>query len=87
MESSRFHFTKNAMHLSESDTRAKYIDPNLKSDGWTDTHVIREHYFTLGRKFVGGARGKKKFADYLLRVNGANLAIIEAKKYGLYPTE
>lgn len=75
------------MHLSESDTRAKYIDPQLKQDGWVDSFVIREHYFTLGRKFVGGKVGKKKFADYILKVNGVNLAIIEAKKYELYPTE
>ncbi|OIO77127.1 DEAD/DEAH box helicase [Candidatus Gracilibacteria bacterium CG1_02_38_174] len=75
------------MHLSESDTRAKYIDPKLKQDGWSDGFVIREYYFTLGRKFVGGKAGPKKFADYLLKFNGVNLAIIEAKKYGLYPTE
>ncbi len=42
------------MHLSESDTRAKHIDPKLKEDGWSDVFVIREYYFTLGRKFVGG---------------------------------
>jgi len=32
------------MHLSESDTRAKYIDPKLKQDGWSDGFVIREYY-------------------------------------------
>ncbi len=41
------------MH-SESDTRAKYIDPQLKRDGWADSHVVREYAFTNGRKFVGG---------------------------------
>ena len=76
-----------SMTHSESDTRAKYIDPQLRQDGWVDSFVIREHYFTLGRKFVGGKTGKKKFADYILKVNGVNLAIIEAKKYDLYPTE
>jgi type I restriction enzyme, R subunit len=74
------------MTHSESDTRAKYIDPQLKRDGWEDNFVVREYAFTNGRKFVGG-KGKQKYADYLLKYNGVNLAIIEAKKYDLYPTE
>lgn len=75
------------MHLSEADTRAKFIDPKLKSDWWSDNYVIREHYFTLWRKFIWGKKWKQKFADYLLKFNWLNLAIIEAKKYELYPTE
>ena len=74
------------MSHSESDTRAKYIDPQLKRDGWEDSFVVREYAFTNGRKFVGG-KGKQKYADYLLKYNGVNLAIIEAKKYDLHPTE
>lgn len=74
------------MTHSESDTRAKYIDPKLRSDWWDESHIIREYAFTNGRKFVG-SKGKQKFADYLLRYNGVNLAIIEAKKYDLHPTE
>jgi type I restriction enzyme, R subunit len=74
------------MTHSESDTRAKYIDPQLKRDGWEDHFIVREYAFTNGRKFVG-AKGKQKYADYLLRYNGVNLAIIEAKKYDLHPTE
>ncbi|MFO0764116.1 MAG: DEAD/DEAH box helicase family protein [Candidatus Gracilibacteria bacterium] len=74
------------MTHSESDTRAKYIDPKLRSDGWDESHIIREYTFTNGRKFVGG-KGKQKFADYLLKYNGVNLATIEAKKYDLHPTE
>ncbi len=74
------------MSYSESDTRAKYIDPQLKRDGWEDHFVVREYAFTNGRKFVGG-KGKQKYADYLLKYNGVNLAIIEAKKYDLHPTE
>lgn len=74
------------MSHSESDTRAKYIDPQLKRDGWEDHFVVREYAFTNGRKFVGG-KGKQKYADYLLKYNGVNLAIIEAKKYDLHPTE
>lgn len=71
---------------SESDTRAKYIDPQLRADGWLDTFVTREYAFTNGRKLVGG-KGKQKYADYLLKYNGVNLAIIEAKKYELSVTE
>ncbi len=74
------------MSHSESDTRAKYIDPKLRTDGWEDSHIVREYAFTNGRKFVGG-KWKQKFADYLLKYNGVNLAIIEAKKYDLHPTE
>lgn len=74
------------MNFSESDTRAKYIDPKLQECGWSESCLVREYYFTNGRKFVG-SRWKQKFADYLLKFNGVNLAIIEAKKYDLEPTE
>lgn len=73
------------MH-SESDTRAKFIDPALRASGWSDSQVTREHYFTDGRIFTGG-RGKRKYVDYLLRHRGKSLAIIEAKKFSLGPTE
>ena len=74
------------MNLTESDTRAKLIDPKLKESGWED-YVIREHYFTDGRKLLGGKRGQRLFADYLLRYKNTNLAIIEAKKLGKHPTD
>jgi type I restriction enzyme, R subunit len=74
------------MFITESDTRAKYIDPKLKESGWEE-FVIREYYFTDGRKLLGGKRGKRLFADYLLRYKNTNLAIIEAKKLGKHPTE
>ncbi len=74
------------MFITESDTRAKYIDPKLKESGWED-FVVREYYFTDGRKLLGGKRGKRLFADYLLRYKNTNLAIIEAKKLGKHPTE
>jgi len=74
------------MCITESDTRAKYIDPRLKESGWED-FVVREYYFTDGRKLPGGKRGKRLFADYLLRYKNTNLAIIEAKKLGKHPTE
>jgi type I restriction enzyme R subunit len=74
------------MHLTESDTRAKHIDPKLKESGW-EQFIHREYYFTDGRKLLGGKRGNRLFVDYLLRYKNTNLAIIEAKKLGKHPTE
>lgn len=74
------------MHISEADTRAKFIDPKIRDAGWED-YVIREHYFTDGRKLIGGKRGKRLFVDYLLKYNNVNLAIIEAKRIDKHPTE
>ncbi len=75
------------MHYSESDTRSKFIDPQLFHAGWEEKHIIRERYFTDGRKIWWGKRGKQCYADYLLKNSGMNLAIVEAKKYGLPPTD
>jgi type I restriction enzyme R subunit len=74
------------MHISEADTRAKFIDPEIQKSGWED-FVIREHYFTDGRKLIGGKRGKRLFVDYLLKYKNVNLAIIEAKRLDKHPTE
>ena len=67
------------MSYSESDTKAKLIDPQLQSDGWSENYIVREYYFTDGRKLIGNKRGKRYFADYLLTYKNTNLAIIEAK--------
>lgn len=67
------------MALTESDTRAKLIDPQIKASGWPESHIVREYYFTDGRKLIGGKRGKQYFVDYLLTYKNTNLAIIEAK--------
>jgi type I restriction enzyme R subunit len=67
------------MAYSESDTRAKLIDPRLFNDNWNESHIVREYYFTDGRKLIGGKRGKRHFVDYLLVHRNTNLAIIEAK--------
>lgn len=37
--------------------------------------------------FIGGKRGKRLFADYLLKYKNVNLAIIEAKRLDKHPTE
>lgn len=75
------------MSYSESDTRAKFIDPQIQAAGRQESQIVRERFFTDGRKLPGNKRGKQCFADYLLKDNGLNLAIIEAKKWGLPPTE
>lgn len=75
------------MSHSESDTRAKFIDPKLKENWRTEENIIREHYFTDGRKLTGGKRGKRCFADYILKYNGVKLAIVEAKSDDKEPTE
>ena len=64
---------------SESDTRSKLIDPRIKQSGWLESNIVREYYFTDGRKLIGGKRGKRYFVDYLLTYKNTNLAIIEAK--------
>ncbi len=67
------------MAYSESDTRSKLIDPSIKNSNWLESNIIREYYFTDGRKLIGGKRGKRYFVDYLLTYKNTNLAIIEAK--------
>ena len=62
---------------SEADTRANDIDPALARAGWTAGHIIREYYFTDGRKLSGNQRGKRCFVDYLLHHNHHHLAIIK----------
>jgi type I restriction enzyme R subunit len=73
--------------MTESDTRANYIDPLLKECGWEMQHIQREYYFTDGRIILGNKRGKRKFVDYLLKHKNVNVGIIEAKALGKHPTE
>ena len=55
------------MSYSEADIKAKLITPRLRKSGWKERYITREkYYFTDGRKQAGGARGEKKFVDYLL---------------------
>ncbi len=67
------------MAFTEADTRANLIDPLLRECGWLQPHIVREYYFTDGRKLIGGKRGQRYFVDYLLHYENTNLAIIEAK--------
>jgi type I restriction enzyme R subunit len=77
----------NKKNISESDTRANFIDPKLVDSQWEAIHIVREYYFTDGRKLLGNKRGKRLFLDYLLKYNSTNLAIVEAKKLGDHPTK
>lgn len=72
---------------SEADTRANYIDPALRAAGWQPSNIIREHYFTDGRKMAGGVRGRRCFVDYLLHKDNRYLAVVEAKKESEHPTK
>lgn len=73
--------------FSESDIKEKFITPAIVRAGWDElTQIRREVYFTDGRIYVKGrmtARGKRKFADYILYFQSFEknipLAIIEAK--------
>jgi type I restriction enzyme R subunit len=67
------------MSFSEADTKAKLITPQLVEDGWSENYIVREYYFTDGRKLIGNKRGKRYFVDYLLTYKNTNLAIVEAK--------
>lgn len=67
------------MGYSEADTKAKLITPQLVTDGWSENLIVREYYFTDGRKLIGSKRGKRYFVDYLLTYKNNNLAIVEAK--------
>ncbi|ECL9336072.1 EcoAI/FtnUII family type I restriction enzme subunit R [Campylobacter jejuni] len=72
---------------SEDDTRVKLIDAKLYASSWSEENIKRNYYFTDGRKLLGGKRAQRKFADYLLRYEGNNLAIIEAKKFSKDPLD
>ncbi|MCB1759381.1 MAG: DEAD/DEAH box helicase family protein [Gammaproteobacteria bacterium] len=72
---------------TEADTRANFIDPALAVAGWSSDQVIREFYFTDGRKLAGNQRGSRCFVDYLLHSENRHLAIIEAKKQSIHPTQ
>ncbi|WP_304142848.1 EcoAI/FtnUII family type I restriction enzme subunit R [Mesoflavibacter zeaxanthinifaciens] len=74
----------NKKRLSESDIKAKFITPAILKSGWDEqTQIGREIFFTDGRIYVKGkltARGKRKFADYILFYKpNVPIAIIEAK--------
>jgi type I restriction enzyme R subunit len=75
------------MALTESDTRAQFIDPALAQSGWVGNLVRREFQITAGRIIGGGKRAEPSIADYVLEYKGKRLAVIEAKKWDLPHSE
>lgn len=76
--------TMTKKELSEADIKEKFITPAIIKSGWDElTQLGREIYFTDGRIYVKGkvtARGKRKFADYILFYKpNVPIAVIEAK--------
>lgn len=68
--------------MNEAETRAELIDPKLKACGWgivEGSKILREYNITIGKIQVGGVRGKREIADYVLVYKGIKLAVIEAK--------
>ena len=63
---------------SDADTRGNFIDPALAEAGWGANTIIREYYFTDGRKMGGGQRGSRCFVDYLLHFKSQHLAALKA---------
>src|SRR5712691_10296307 len=81
------------MGLSESDTRAKLIDPAIHARGWTEDLIRREE--TAGAIEIIGGKARKRAkgrVDYALRVKinpdvqPVAVALIEAKAEQLPPT-
>jgi len=81
------------MTFSESDTRAKLIDPALHTRGWTEDLIKREE--TAGAVEIADGRPRRRSkgrTDYTLRVKVTGdsqpvaLALIEAKAENLPPT-
>jgi type I restriction enzyme R subunit len=75
------------MALTESDTRAQFIDPALAQAGWDGHLVRREFQITAGRIIGAGKRAEPSIADYVLEYKGKRLAVIEAKKWDLPHSE
>lgn len=74
-----------ALLLSEEDVKLRYITPAITGKGWSVTDISMEAQVKLtdGKINLRGnlvARGKAKYADYMLFFNRATpIAIVEAK--------
>ena len=78
---------------TEADTRGWRIDPALVAQGWEGAdkvegaRVHREEMLWPGRIMGGGQTNAPKPADYVLRMNGHVMAVMEAKKASLPYTD
>lgn len=70
--------------LNEADTCRTYVLPALANAGWSIDQIDEQYFFTDGRIIVVGSverRGKRNFADYLLRYRrDIPIAVVEAKR-------
>ena len=76
--------------MNEAETRAEYIDPQLKAAGWGEVEgskVLREYRITDGRIHTGGVRGKPEIADYILIYKNVKIGVIEAKALDIEASE
>ena len=75
----------NILALTEEDIKLRYITPSILQKGWSVEDITMETKVKLtdGKINLRGnlvARGKAKFADYMLYYNRATpIAIVEAK--------
>ena len=76
--------------MTEDETRAEHIDPQLAAAGWgiVDGSRIRRNYpITQGRIEGHGKRGNSLRADYVLVYRNYKLAVNEAKAWNKLLTE
>jgi len=75
--------------MNEAQTEFEYIDPALREAGWGVVEGARVFkQFPITNKEKPGVRNYSQLrADYVLIYKNRNLAVIEAKKRGLYYTE
>src|SRR5689334_22130475 len=70
-----------SLGLSETDTRVKLIDPQLRASSWQENMISREVQITNGAIIDSeGNRKPPRFADYVLYYGGFAIAIVEAKE-------
>jgi type I restriction enzyme R subunit len=72
------------MNLSESDTRAKLIDPAIHARGWTED-LMRHEEAAGAIEIIGGKPRKRarRRVDYVLRIK-VNPQTVMANKYIFY---
>jgi len=76
--------------MNEAETRAEHIDPALAAAGWgvvDGSRIRREYPITLGRLEGANKRGKALTADYVLEYRNTQLAVVQAKAWGMALTE
>ena len=66
--------------MNEQETRSRLIYPKILEAGW-QVKDIREEYPVQDGMLVGNGKRKSPLkADYVLKYNGINLAVVEANQ-------